>query len=391
LRRVSLDLTGLPPSPGLAQTFLQSGDAKAYETLVDSLLASPHFGERWATVWMDLARYADTKGYEKDGPRNVWKYRDWLIQAYNTDKPYNQFLTEQLAGDLLERPTDDQLVATAFNRNSMTNDEGGTDNEEFRTAAVIDRVNATWEGVMGTTFACVQCHSHPYDPFRHEEYYKFMAFFNNTRDEDTFEDYPLLRHHNSTDSVKLLHIVDWLQKNGYRQDALSVERFIKTWQPAVYSIRTDSFTNSELSDTKWLAMRNHGTARLKGIDLDGKNELIFRYMGHVPGGVWTIHLDAADGPVLKSVPIKQTKGWAWNFEKVSFPVQSGVHDLYLTYSSPALKNSQESGMLFDWFYFTKTLPEKEKKGTTAWRNGHGNWQLKWWSLPRRSCRKIRPI
>jgi hypothetical protein len=115
--------------------------------------------------------------------------------------------------------------------------------------AVIDRVNATWEGVMGTTFACVQCHSHPYDPFRHEEYYKFMAFFNNTRDEDTFEDYPLLRHHNSGDSVKLLHIVDWLQKNGFRQDALSVERFIKTWQPArvfhphrfVYQQRTERY------------------------------------------------------------------------------------------------------------------------------------------------------
>jgi hypothetical protein len=130
----------------------------------------------------------------------------------------------------------------------------------------------------------------------------------------------------------------------------------------VYSIRTDSFTNSELSDTKWLSMRNNATARLKGINLEGKNELVFRYMGFVPGGAWAIHLDAADGPVLTSVPVRQAKGWAWHIEKVSFPAQSGVHDLYFTYSNPTLKNSEQSGMQFDWFYFTKTLPGKGKEG-----------------------------
>ena len=133
--------------------------------LVDSLLASPHFGERWASLWLDLSRYADTKGYEADMGGNIWRYRDWLIKALNEDKPYDQFLTEQIAGDLLPDPTDAQYIATAFSRNTMTNDEGGTDNEEFRTAAVMDRVNTTWQALMGTTFACVQCHSHPYDPF----------------------------------------------------------------------------------------------------------------------------------------------------------------------------------------------------------------------------------
>ena len=177
---------------------------EAYEKLVDTLLASPHYGERWTALWMDLARYADTKGYEKDPGREIWTYRDWLIKAFNEDKPYDKFLTEQIAGDLLPDPTDAQYIATAFHRNTMTNDEGGTDNEEFRTAAVIDRVNTTWEALMGTTFGCVQCHSHPYDPFRHEEYYNFMAFFNNTRDEDSEMDYPLLREFDDTKRSNLI-------------------------------------------------------------------------------------------------------------------------------------------------------------------------------------------
>ena len=198
LRRVSLDLIGMPAPENLSQKFLNDRSDTAYENLVDSLLASKHYGERWTSMWLDLARYADTKGYEKDGGRSIWRYRDWLINAFNNDEPYNKFLTEQIAGDLLPNPTDAQYIATAFQRNSMTNDEGGTDNEEFRTAAVLDRVNTTWEALMGTTFACVQCHSHPYDPFKHDEYYKFMAFYNDTRDEDSYADYPLLRTYNDT-------------------------------------------------------------------------------------------------------------------------------------------------------------------------------------------------
>lgn len=372
LRRVSIDLTGLPPASNLAQTFSNSHAPNAYEVLVDSLLASPHFGERWTAVWLDLARYADTKGYERDDGRNIWRYRDWLIKSFNEDKPYNQFLTEQLAGDLLERPTDEQLIATAFHRNTMTNDEGGTDNEEFRTAAVIDRVNATWDGMLGTTFSCVQCHSHPYDPFTHDEYYKFMAFFNNTRDEDTWADYPLLRQYKGEDSANVLKVVNWFSKNGFKKDAAAVQRFLKTWQPAVNSLLADSFTNGELSDTKWLALRNHGTARLKNIDLNGKNELLFRYQGFVPGGVWAIHLDDANGPVLKTIALRQTKG-PWAFEKVSFAPTPGVHDLYFTYSSPALKDPLKTGVMFDWFYFTNTLPGADRQGYDSVVNWY--WQL----------------
>lgn len=360
LRRVSLDLTGVPPSDQLAQQFLKDGSQKAYEKLVDSLLASPQFGERWTAVWLDLARYADTKGYERDAGRSIWRYRDWLIKAFNSDKPYDQFLIEQLAGDLLPNATDEQFIATAFHRNTMTNDEGGTDNEEFRTAAVMDRVNTTWDALMGTTFACVQCHSHPYDPFKHEEYYKFMAFFNNTRDEDTWADYPLLRHYNKEDSLKKNEVVGWLQKNGYTKEAHEADLFLRTWQPAYNSLKTDSFLNCELNDTKWLAMRNPSSARLQMVDLDGKNELILRYAGYKEGGVWTIHLDSRNGPVLKSMNMPKTSGWA--VTKFELPQQAGVHDLYFSYKNSTLNNPDATGIQFDWFYFTKPLPGNDRPG-----------------------------
>lgn len=192
LRRVSLDLTGLPPSPELLAAFLRDSSTQAYERAVDALLAAPAFGERWAAMWLDLARYADTKGYESDGNREIWKYRDWLIEAFNHDMPFDQFTIAQLAGDLWPNATAEQILPTAFHRNTMNNDEGGTDDEEFRIAAVVDRVNTTWEVWMGTTMACAQCHTHPYDPFRQEEYYRFFAFFNNTADADRPDEAPTL-------------------------------------------------------------------------------------------------------------------------------------------------------------------------------------------------------
>ena len=192
MRRVSLDLIGLPPTNEEVNAYCEDGNPDKYEQAVDRILASPRYGERWAAMWLDLARYADTKGYEKDSPRTIWLFRDWVIKAFNQDMPFDQFTIEQLAGDLLPDPSEEQLIATAFHRNTMNNDEGGTDNEEFRVASVIDRVNTTWEVWMGTTMACVQCHSHPYDPFRHEEYFTFYAFFNNTEDHDTPNEFPTL-------------------------------------------------------------------------------------------------------------------------------------------------------------------------------------------------------
>lgn len=371
LRRVSFDVIGMPAPDTLAKQFLADNSPEAYEKLVDSLLASPHYGEKWAAMWMDLARYADTKGYERDVPRSIWRYRDWLIDAFNRDMPYDRFLTEQLAGDLLPDATDDQLIATAFHRNTMTNDEGGTDNEEFRTAAVIDRVNTTWEVLMGTTFSCVQCHSHPYDPFRHEEYYTFMAFFNNTRDEDTEDDYPLLRHLDDSMQLELQKVTEWVQRHSSHENAKKWERFIKTWQPSINSLTADQFVNSELNDTKWLVFRNNGSARLKQVNLEGKNQLVYRYVASVPGGKWTIHLDSTNGPIVKTIEAKPV-GW-WQLEEIDFPVQSGTHDLYITYTNPNLKNPDATGLKFDWFHFTTAFPGKGAPGYEEMHQRY--WQL----------------
>jgi hypothetical protein len=360
LRRLSLDLTGMPANAVLAKQFLQDTTSKAYEKLVDTLLTSKHFGERWASMWMDLARYADSKGYERDYHRNIWRYRDWLIDAFNQNKSYDQFLTEQLAGDLLPNPTDLQYIATAFQRNTMTNDEGGTDNEEFRTAAVIDRTNTTWEALMGTTFSCVQCHSHPYDPFRHDEYYKFMAFFNNSRDEDTFDEYPLLREFHREDSVKFGQLKSWLNQNA-KSRANEILNFVKTGQPVINSIAADSLTNSALNDTKWLVLRNNALARLPNVALDNTTQLIYRFTSWNNAGKWIIHLDRADGTILTSINVKNSKG-GWQIATVDIPAIKGRHDLYFTYTNPVLKNAEETGIKFDWFSFGQPFPGKEIKG-----------------------------
>ena len=190
VRRLFLDLTGLPPTPEIADRFAADPSDANWSALVDELLSSPAFGEHWASMWLDLARYADTKGYEKDQQREIWRYRDWVIDAFNRDLPYDLFTQEQLAGDLLPNATTEQILATAFHRNTMTNDEGGTDNEEFRIAAVKDRVDTTVQVWMGLTMGCAKCHSHKYDPITQQEYYQFMAYFNQTEDADRPDDAP---------------------------------------------------------------------------------------------------------------------------------------------------------------------------------------------------------
>ena len=194
LRRVSLDLIGLPPTLEEQTSYLADSSPDAYEKQVDRLLASPRYGERWAALWLDLARYADSKGYEADRDRpGVWPYRDWVVDAFNRNLPYDQFVIVQLAGDLLPNPSFEDQIATSFHRQTPNNDEGGTDDEEFRLIAAMDRSATTWSVLNGLTMNCVQCHSHPYDPIRHTEYYKSLAFFNTSRDADLPEDIPVLR------------------------------------------------------------------------------------------------------------------------------------------------------------------------------------------------------
>jgi len=202
-RRVSLDLTGLPPSLADAEAFVKDTAPNAYERYVDKLLASPHFGERWARVWLDLGRYADSAGYGSDPLRpNLWPWRDWLINVFNQNKPFDQFTVELLAGDLLPSATDDQKIATAFHRNTMTNTEGGTDDEEFRLAAVKDRTIVTMQSWMGLTVQCAQCHTHKFDPISKTEFYQLMAIFNQTEDNDQPDERPTLPVMSSLDRAK---------------------------------------------------------------------------------------------------------------------------------------------------------------------------------------------
>jgi len=179
LRRVSLDLTGLPPTPEEAEAFLKDESPQAYERVVDRLLASHRYGERMAMRWLDAARYADTNGYQTDAERSMWRWRDWVIAAFNKNMPFNQFTVEQLAGDLLPNATRDQIIATGFNRNHRANGEGGSIGEEFLVEYAIDRVEATSTVWLGLTLGCARCHDHKYDPFTQREFYSMFAFFNN--------------------------------------------------------------------------------------------------------------------------------------------------------------------------------------------------------------------
>jgi mono/diheme cytochrome c family protein len=182
IRRATLDLTGLPPTWAEVEAFVNDPAPNAYELLVDRLLASPHYGEHMARGWLDLARYADSNGYQVDLARSIWPYREWVINAFNRNQPFDQFTIDQLAGDLVPNPTLEQKIATGFNRNTKVNDEGGGDAEEYRTKAVKDRVATLGTAWLGLTLACAECHTHKYDPITHEDYYRLYAFFNNSTD-----------------------------------------------------------------------------------------------------------------------------------------------------------------------------------------------------------------
>src|SRR6476620_8999159 len=178
IRRVTLDLTGLPPTPAEVDAFLNDKSAVAYEKTVDRLLASPRYGERMAQPWLDAARYADTNGYQTDAERSMWRWRDWVISAFNRNLPYDRFTVEQLAGDLLPGATRDQIIATGFNRNHRANGEGGIIPEEYAVEYVVDRVYTTSTVWLGVTLGCARCHNHKYDPFTQKEFYQMFAYFN---------------------------------------------------------------------------------------------------------------------------------------------------------------------------------------------------------------------
>jgi hypothetical protein len=240
IRRLSLDLLGLPPKPDVVEQFLGDTDPRAYEKLVDRLLASPHFGERWARHWLDLARYADSDGYEKDGVRPyAYLYRDWVVDAINRDLPFDQFTIEQLAGDLLPDATLEQKVATGFHRQTLTNKEGGIDPEEFRCKATADRVNTTATVWLGLTVACAECHTHKYDPITQREYYQFYAFFNNASEKDV----PAPRHAEleeyQRDKARWDKKRTELNQQLDKQRARDVSKALKEWEATLVRPKVD--------------------------------------------------------------------------------------------------------------------------------------------------------
>ena len=259
IRRVFLDLIGLPPTPAEVDAFVQNKDPNAYDQLIDDLLARPAFGEHWARMWLDLARYADSAGYADDVPRTIWAYRDYVIRALNENVPFDQFTIDQLAGDLLPNPTDDQLIATAFHRNTQTNNEGGTNDEEFRNVAVVDRVNTTFATWMGTTMACAQCHTHKYDPITHEEYFQVFDILNQTEDSDKKDERPVYSIYSDhqkkrqSDLKKKISELERSLKPSAENELLLAE--LKKWEV-------------EQKQTKWNALiPTKGTAQ-SGADLN---------------------------------------------------------------------------------------------------------------------------
>ncbi|MCB0852442.1 MAG: DUF1549 domain-containing protein, partial [Bacteroidetes bacterium] len=380
LRRASLDLTGLPPAPALQDAYM-AGNV-SWENVLDSLMASPHFGEKWAAWRMDLARYADSKGYEKDLNRSIWKYRDWVIQAFNEDLSFDQFTVQQLAGDMLPDATEDQIIATAFHRNSIANDEGGTDDEEFRVAANIERVGVTWEVWQGTTMACVQCHSHPYDPFRHEDFYRFMAFLNSTQDKDIYNEQPKLFTYPDSSVDKVEELMEWITKKaandlsfesdtflyeqrsrilyqmGYRrveaEEYQDHSRFIELTSP-------DQLSVFQIQDSSWIMYEN--------VDLTDVEKITYRFASAYSGGFVEIRLDSLNGPVISKTLLPGTKRWVnWEEKTVNIQSVSGTHNLYYYF----YMNQDYVSDLFrlDWIqYHLKDSPsdgyEQEMKAKLA--------------------------
>lgn len=261
-RRVALDLTGLPPSVAEADRFVQDNSADAYERFVDRLLEKDAFGEHWARIWLDLARYADSAGYADDPLRTIWAYRDYVIRSFNANKPFDQFTIEQIAGDMLPNATEDQLIATAFHRNTLTNSEGGTNDEEFRNVAVIDRVSTTWSVWMGTSMACAQCHTHKYEPITQEEFFRFYAILNNTDDADRRDESPLLEFYTEEQKQKRAKL---------QNDINELDRTLKTSTPELLT-SLEKWEQSFPKQLAWQTLKPESTTSQGGAQLSVQDD-----------------------------------------------------------------------------------------------------------------------
>ena len=325
-------------------------------------------------MWLDLARYADSNGYEIDNHRNMWRFRDWVIQAFNSDMPFDQFTTLQLAGDLVPQTTDDQLIATAFHRNTMTNTEGGTIDEEFRMASVMDRLNTTFELWQSTSIACVQCHSHPYDPFLHKEYYNLLAYFNNTQDADLASLEPTLAQWTPMQEEEINNIMSLIQTNHQGRLASRIEQALF---PLVTPRSCDDFQN--------VLINSDGSASNQVINLsDGlDNRLYLLYqdvllddLTHIKYRLGTkgkdaqikVYIDKLDRRLLQEIQLPFTSAsinnlWGFNYEDLQFAVApySGRHDVYVELINSTQK--APDGLLnlkyLEFVYGDRALSEEE--------------------------------
>ena len=362
LRRLSLDLVGLPPSPELMQSFLDDTRPDAVERIVDRLLASPEYGEHWARKWLDLARYADSAGYADDPGRTIWAYRDWVIRAINADMPMDQFSIAQLAGDQLPSPSEDDLIATAFHRNTLTNNEGGTNDEEFRNVAIVDRVNTTMAVWMGLTFNCAQCHTHKYDPLTQEEYFKVFDIFNQSQDADRRDESPL---------VELFTAEQTQQRKQSQARIAELKQQLKTISPEVQTQFVDWIGQLRLPEWQGLqptafgaktnteaTWNDQGLVRVKQmqdkivadtytVELQSKSD------GSKSDGSKTADSKAADSKVqaigIRTVPLKELPGGGAGFGGGNFVLT----EVRASLLPPASKIRQARFVRFD-------LPGKER-------------------------------
>lgn len=338
LRRLSLDLTGLPPTWEEVVAFEADESENAYEKRLDQLLESPRFGEKWASMWLDLARYADSKGYEKDPHRTISQYRDWVIQAFNENMPFDQFTIEQLAGDLLPAPEREQLIATAFHRNTMNNTEGGTEDEEYRVAAVLDRINTTWTVWQGTTMECVQCHSHPYDPFLQKDYYRSYAFFNQTKDADLTHEFPVLVQYPPQLDSAIRSVISKIRTYPAYQHISQHAPLTSQIQDALYPTLipgdcddfNDVTINGNRSITNWTTNPNNISDKefmfmFEDIDLANVTHISYQYTSIGSEGTLELVLDHPNGEQLHHINFTKAKD---GIRKVALNGVSGVHDLY---------------------------------------------------------------
>lgn len=372
-RRLAFDVTGLPPRQPLFDAYIQK--EITYENYLDSLLAQSSFGEKWASWWLDLARYSDTKGYEADRGRTIWQYRDWVIKALNKDLKFDEFTIQQIAGDLLPNPSYDQLLATAFHRNTMNNDEGGTSDEEYRTAAVIDRVNTTFDVFQSTTMSCVQCHDHPYDPFVQKEYYQLMSFFNNSRDEDLMDEAPNLRSYSDENNERIENILAWILKYGDQKTHDFYNDFFQFLEPK-YQAHNSVVLNSDNAYVSGvtLSMRNKGQAVYKNVSTNGNQNMYFKYSPTKHKTVLTFRKNSPKGSVLGSIQLNEEGNPQFHnsknqYAKLKIKDTQEPFDLYIEARNPKLTTDTKNGYRYNdiavslhWFSFTPELPGKAKQG-----------------------------